>query len=161
MENEQGLKAINYRGGLVTFRVPSHWVEEYEPNGGGTFYENGPDTGTLRLNVLTLKVPPNVSGNVAFHALASLSDIDSSQIRILKSNLALAQYRKRSSENGQDITLYWWFLASAGEGGVVRVANYSYTILTRQENDENVLQELALVQHEIENTKIYSGLHST
>ena len=43
------LKTIIYRGGIARFRVPHSWVEEYEPEGGGTFYEDGPDTGTLRM----------------------------------------------------------------------------------------------------------------
>ena len=159
LANDNDLKTISYRGGLVTFRIPSYWVEEYEPDGGGTFYENGPDTGTLRLSVITLKTPPTKMGNLATNALAGMSDVDPSKIRLLKSKLALAQYIKHSSENGQNITLYWWHLASAGEAGVVRVANYSYTILTKQENDKNILQELSVVQQEIENASIYSGLH--
>ena len=157
MENELGLKVISYRGGLVTFRIPIHWVEEYEANGGGTFYENGPDTGTLRLHVLTLKAPPSITENVAFHALANLSDVEVSQIRLLLPNLVLAQNTRRSSENGYDITLKQWWLASAGEDGIVRVAYFTYTILTSQERDESILKEYSMVQREIENAKIYSG----
>lgn len=48
------LKHIKYRGGIAEFQIPSHWREEYEPGGGGTFYEDSPDSGTLRLNVLSL-----------------------------------------------------------------------------------------------------------
>ncbi len=50
-------KTIEYRGGLVTFRIPSDWVEEYEADGGGAFYAEKPDSGTLRLNVNTLRSP--------------------------------------------------------------------------------------------------------
>jgi hypothetical protein len=46
---------IVYRGGIAHFHVPTSWVEEYEPAGGGTFYENKPGTGTLRVNVMDLK----------------------------------------------------------------------------------------------------------
>lgn len=51
------LKTIYYRGGVVTFRIPARWQEGYEEAGGGTFYKAGDDTGTLRLNVLTLEAP--------------------------------------------------------------------------------------------------------
>jgi hypothetical protein len=34
-------KTIVYRGGIVRFRIPAHWIEEYEHEGGGTFYEEG------------------------------------------------------------------------------------------------------------------------
>ena len=29
----QEFKTISYRGGVVIFRIPSHWREEYEPEG--------------------------------------------------------------------------------------------------------------------------------
>jgi hypothetical protein len=59
------MKPIVYRGGIITFRVPATWKEEYEAEGGGTFYDDRPDSGTLRLNVLTFKAPegkPAVDG---------------------------------------------------------------------------------------------------
>lgn len=49
------LKTISYRGGIATFAVPESWVEEYEPEGGGTFYDDVEGAGTLRLNVLSFK----------------------------------------------------------------------------------------------------------
>ena len=39
------LKTINYRGGVVRFRIPASWNEEYEEAGGGTFYAPGDDSG--------------------------------------------------------------------------------------------------------------------
>src|SRR5262245_49372554 len=51
------LKVINYRGSVVRFRIPAGWNEEYEEDGGGTFYLPGDESGTLRLNVLTLEGP--------------------------------------------------------------------------------------------------------
>ena len=48
-------KQIVYRGGIVAFKIPASWREEYAPDGGATFYEEGPDTGTLRLNVLSFE----------------------------------------------------------------------------------------------------------
>jgi hypothetical protein len=51
------LKVITYRGGLVRFRIPAAWREEYEDAGGGIFYAPGDDTGTLRISVLTMEAP--------------------------------------------------------------------------------------------------------
>jgi hypothetical protein len=53
MPDQDGMKTIRYRGGIVTFRIPAHWTEEYEEEGGGIFYNEDNDSGTLRLNVLT------------------------------------------------------------------------------------------------------------
>src|SRR3954471_16013798 len=52
------LKTITYRGGLVRFRIPADWQEEYEEAGGGTFYAPDDQSGALRLNVLTMEAPP-------------------------------------------------------------------------------------------------------
>lgn len=46
------LKTIQYRGRVAEFVIPAHWHAEYEPTGGGTFYEDASESGTLRLNVL-------------------------------------------------------------------------------------------------------------
>ncbi len=48
------MKKITYRGGLISFQIPKDWIEEYEENGGGTFYEDSQESGTLRINVLTV-----------------------------------------------------------------------------------------------------------
>ena len=55
------LKTIVYRGGVLKFRIPSSWKEEYSDMDGGTFYEDRPYSGTLRVKVITLKVPTNVN----------------------------------------------------------------------------------------------------
>jgi hypothetical protein len=52
------LKTINYRGGVIRFRIPSDWLEEYEDAGGATFHKPGEETGTLRVNVITGEGPP-------------------------------------------------------------------------------------------------------
>ncbi|HSI65722.1 MAG TPA: hypothetical protein VLE43_21530, partial [Candidatus Saccharimonadia bacterium] len=49
-------KTVTYRGGVVVFDLPARWVEEYEPSGGGTFYEDTPQSGTLRLSVLGFQI---------------------------------------------------------------------------------------------------------
>ena len=49
------MKQVSYRGGIIKFEIPDHWVEEYGENGGGTFYEDAPDSATLRLNLLTFE----------------------------------------------------------------------------------------------------------
>ncbi|NUY79653.1 hypothetical protein HUK80_02000 [Flavobacterium sp. MAH-1] len=56
------MKKILYRGGLLQFKIPENDVEEYDEIEGATFYEDGPYTGTVRLNVITLEKP---GGSVA------------------------------------------------------------------------------------------------
>lgn len=63
MSGQNSKKTINYRDGFVRFDIPDHWVEEYEASGGGTFYELGGDTGTLRLSVLSFKTDIDVAAD--------------------------------------------------------------------------------------------------
>jgi hypothetical protein len=41
------MKRIEYRGGIASFELPSHWREEHAVEGGATFYDERPDSGTL------------------------------------------------------------------------------------------------------------------
>lgn len=56
------LKTVSYRGGVVSFRIPAHWREKYTPDGGGSFYEDPPDSPTFRLEVVTARAPSPVTG---------------------------------------------------------------------------------------------------
>jgi hypothetical protein len=47
----QQLKTIHYRDSLVLFEVPVGWAEEYDHDGGSTFYPVDDESVTLRLNV--------------------------------------------------------------------------------------------------------------
>ena len=152
------LKEINYRGGVVKFNIPSNWKEEYEENGGGTFYEDAPDTGTLRLNIITMQAPPDVKGNLPVLALSSVSGIDQKNIEILANGNALAHAVQRSEEQGIKITLYWWYLANHVPPNFVRMANYSYTILTSKEKDRKTQEEIELLKNQIKKAVFHPEL---
>jgi hypothetical protein len=67
-------KTIRYRGGLVEFRVPRSWVEEYGEDGEGAFYEPTPDSDTLRLSVLTFRSPSSVDSETPIDLLRPRSE---------------------------------------------------------------------------------------
>ena len=154
----ESLKEINYRGGVVKFKIPSNWKEEYEENGGGIFYEDAPDTGTLRLNIITMQAPPDVKGNLPVQALSGISGVDQKNIEMLANGNALAHAVQRSEEQGTKITLYWWYLANHVPPSYVRMANYSYTILTSKENDKQTKAELELLEEQIKNAVFHPEL---
>lgn len=152
------LKEINYRGGVVKFKIPSNWKEEYDENGGGTFYKDAPDTGTLRLNIITMQAPPDVKGNFPVQALSSVSGIDQNKIEILANGNAIAQATQKSEEQGTKITLYWWYLANHVPPNYVRMANYSYTILTSKEKTRGTQEEIQLLETQIKKTVFHPEL---
>lgn len=114
-------KQINYRGGLVVFSIPKSWIEEYEPEGGGTFYKRGADTGTLRLNVISARSPRRVT------AVQALNDIGSSSAVAFGNGNALAKGVSRTTEQGRPITMFWWRVANVLEADHLRIASFTYS----------------------------------
>ncbi len=151
-------KTILYRGGIVKFRIPKHWIEEYELNGGGTFYEKGDDTGTLRLNILTVEPPPNTSGNLALQAINIIKGIEISSIEELPNGRYLGKEKMRSIENGQSIILYWWYISKTNGEKQVNIAMFSYTIISGQENNQKIINEIGFIDQSIRNIEFSSKL---
>lgn len=151
-------KTINYRGGLVTFDIPQHWKEEYQPEGGGMFYEDGPATGTLRLNVITAKSPQPITSNSTVEALVGLKAIKPSEVEKLSNSNAIAKSVKRTSEQGTAITLFWWYVANAVPPQHVRVATFSYTVLTSNEKLSTTVADIKFIEASIRNARFHPAL---
>jgi len=139
------LTTITYRGGIAKFRIPSSWVEEYEPSGGGTFYENGPDTGTLRINVLSFEKAAGDS-----HTRTSARDMlagsnDASEVRQLPDGNALARSRRTTTEDGEDLLIYTWRIGVMVSPTHFRLVVFSYTILANQDQQPAMQQEIELL----------------
>jgi hypothetical protein len=61
-----------YRGGIVTFRIPAHWCEEYSDMEGGTFYGDHSQSGTLRLTIITVEKPKQGQSPSALDVLETI-----------------------------------------------------------------------------------------
>jgi hypothetical protein len=139
-------KQINYRGGLVVFALPGTWIDEYEPEGGGLFYAPGDDTGTLRLDVITAKSPNPVT---SADSGAILSRTGDSHVESLPTGAAIAKHVSREVDRGTPITIYWWSVASVVEPDHVRIASFSYSILSSQEQSERTVLDLSFLEQSI------------
>jgi hypothetical protein len=134
-------KNICYRGGIARFNIPASWKEEYEPSGGATFYEDRPDSGTLRLNVLSFSSKGKETGE---QMVASL--IAKSGYQALRDGLAIKHYVKPADEDRVALHIYHWEVAVPVEGCSARLAIFTYTILAAQAQDEQVRQEIELLE---------------
>ena len=152
------MKEIVYRGGVVKFAVPKHWVEEYEPDGGGMFYENAPNTGTLRLNVITVQLPKELGSDSAYESLLLLKSTNQKTIKRLPNGNAITTWVQRGSESGQAITLFWWQVTNPVPPRHMRSANFSYTVLASQENLPRTMNEVQLLNGSIENAVFHPSL---
>jgi hypothetical protein len=138
------LKTICYRGGIARFDIPDSWEEEYEPSGGATFYEDEPDSGTLRLNVLTFS-----SNGTEICAEMVSRLIAKNGYRPLRDGLAISQEVKSAEEGREQLQIHYWNVAVPVEPDSVRIAVFSFTILAEQATDPNIRGEIELLAKSI------------
>lgn len=142
-------KTISYRGGLVTFRIPAHWVEEYEPDGGGTFYDDAPDSATFRLETITMQAPSPLTAESAFEVLSSLRPAATAPIERLPSGCALSPYTQSAVDRGHCLLITYWSIAHVVPPIHARIANFSYTLLERHRDDARFQRELEFLDREV------------
>ena len=155
---EVEMKEIVYRGGLVKFQIPKDWMEEYGSEGGGMFFGNGPNSGTLRLDVITAESPQKLGANEPVALLEGIKGDEASVIRRLENGNAIASQIIHTSEDGTPITMYWWYVGSFVPPKHVRLANFSYTVLTSHENDEKIEAEVEMVGASIERIEFFPSI---
>lgn len=145
------LKTISYRGGVVRFRIPAHWKEEYEEAGGGTFYAPGSDTGTLRLNILTFKAPPDkpVDLSTASQVLASEAQKRGVRVSQLRDGVAIIRSDEQTQENRDTLNIRYWRIAQILPPVDIRLVIFSYTMLVSESNSATLAAELAMLDEEI------------
>lgn len=141
-------KQINYRGWLVVFSLPESWVEEYEPAGGGMFYAPGNNTGTLRLDVISAKSPTSVSYSSVGQVL---SEIGYPETENLPTGNAISKRVSRELDRGTPITIFWWDVANVVEPDHVRIASFSYAILSSEEQSTRTKSDLSFLEQSIRN----------
>ena len=136
------LKLVSYRGGIAAFEVPDSWVEEYEPKGGGTFYEPRDDSGTLRVNVLGFESETETAPRMARSALKD-ANAQSAQGFPLRYEVGEAR------EDGERLEIHRWHVAIPVLPHSIRMAIFSYTILFGQQSEPRIAEELRTVDTSI------------
>ncbi len=149
------MKTIVHRGGVVTFRIPSHWREEYSDMEGATFFADRPDAGTLRLKLTLMSAPRPVQRDSGIDVLRGpLDQLTNAGVKVKtrhrKDGNASLSYEDSAIEEGTPLTIIYWVVANPLPPRHVRVANFSYTVLARLRNDPKVKSELKMLEAEIE-----------
>jgi len=136
-------KKIIYRGGVAEFLLPEKWREEYDAKGGGTFYEDRKDSGTLRLNVLSFDSKNTPANEMALAAFPKAS------YEVMESGLPIRHYDESSIENGEKLKIYYWEIAIPVPPNSIRLAIFSHTVLDSPSTATNTQSELAFLNHSI------------
>lgn len=143
------MKTVSYRGGVVRFRIPAHWIEEYEDDGGGTFYEDAPGSPTLRINVLTLESPTPVDANTPCELLGPSAEKTGQEIVRLDNGNAVIAYSEAEVEDGHALVIYFWELANVVPPRYGRVAIFSLTVLKSQQSDPEIANTIQSIDREV------------
>ena len=152
-------KTITYRGGVVEFEIPAHWIEEYGEDGGAAFYEDRENSGTLRLNVITLEAPINVGSDRVIEALqVSNADKKGDILKLENGNAVLRYSETVTAENGTEITIFYWMVANPLGERHVRIGDFSYTVLATTRDTEQTKSEINFLEHAIFNSRFYPEL---
>lgn len=137
------MKLIRYRGGIVSFKLPANWKEEYYDDGGAAFYRDELDSGTLRLSVISFE---RKEGNaIGSDGLALLSDSD----LYVNEGFRLKEETKLSDEDGEALLMYFWYIHVPTVDNEHRLIIFSYTILASQESDLIINEELNFIRNTI------------
>jgi hypothetical protein len=142
------MKTISYRGGVVTFRIPASWKEEYSDADGGTFYEDKPDSGSLRLKLITAKLPSEITSDSVTSLLNTLRVVQGQAMRQPNGN-AFARYEEQSVDRGRRIKILYWIVANPVPPKHARIATFSYTVLQGQERHPMVMHDIQMLEKEI------------
>jgi len=151
------MKTISYRGGIVAFRIPASWKEEYSDTDGGTFYEDKPDSGTLRLKLITAESPLEITSDSATSILNTLRVVNGQAMRQLNGN-ALARYEEMSVDRGQKIKILYWLVANPVPPKHARIATFSYAILQKKECDSAAVRDIQMLEKEIQGARFATEL---
>jgi hypothetical protein len=148
MPVKDGMKTIRYRGGIVTFRIPAHWTEEYEEKGGGVFYDEVNYSGTLRLNVLTFATKTPVTTRTAMSLLEARRKDYQGTLTDLGDGNALLRYTEVAREEGESLAIHYWQIANVVPPNHFRVAIFSFTKPMELANDD-VAADVAMMDEEL------------
>lgn len=138
-------REIAYRGGVVTFAIPRGWHEEYEPEGGGTFHDGRPDSGTLRLNLLTMERTSDVRPERLEGLIRSACKSMDCAIEPLAGGNLLGRVTRVGHEGGRRLTMHWWYVANAVDARHARLATFSYAVLAEQAKAGATVRDVAFI----------------
>jgi hypothetical protein len=102
-----------------------------------------PNSGTLRLNILTLALKTDVNKESLAKVLKGRAP---NQIFIMRPDeTAITRYLKTAVEGEEELSLHYWEIASLQPLQNVRLAVFSFTVLTRLASTVETANELRLI----------------
>ena len=153
------LKTITYRGGVIMFCIPAAWKEEYQPEGGGTFYdERHAGSGTLRLNVITAKAPAGKFPPDGLSYFTAKPQSGDTRLSKTPRGDGMKFYRQDGEEAHQRLHVYTWEIVHCAPPDTLRIAIFTWTLLAAQSEEPRFKKEIELLDDEIAKAHFHRDL---
>jgi hypothetical protein len=151
-------KEVSFLDGAIRFEIPKEWLEEYEPDGTGVYYDSAPDAGTLRVSLITAEAATDHEPHeAAIDLLREDREVDPKRVELLPGGNAFGSWVKRSSERGDAITQFWWQIVNTAPPRHIRIAMFSYTVLTANEKSAKTVSDVGLLERSLRQARFKSA----
>lgn len=147
--SQVALKIVHYRD-AVSFPIPATWNEDDEPGVQGTYYEDGPGTGTLRVSVMQWSGANEEDRNRRVKALLFPGSVET-----LKQGVYLKREIHDAEEKGEPLKLHRWLVVLALPENTCRLVVFTHTVTSAQEGDAAIQTELGIVDSAVRSA-VYS-----
>jgi hypothetical protein len=138
------MKTVNYRGGLVSFEIPSHWTEDSDLAGSARFFEDAVDSGTMRLNLLTFERKDSrtldQAASEVFH---------NEPYELLAGQLPMRHSLTAEDEEGELLHVHRWDVLVAVSPQLWGLVCFGYTGLASSAGEAHMQQEIRAVDHAV------------
>lgn len=142
------MQTVDFRNGLLRFKLPKRWTAEYLEDGGAMFRE--PEArGVLLLNVVDFDAPLPVNPDAAFDLLANYGGHEGREVLQLKNGSAFVAY----AEEKEGLTAFIWEVARSIQPDGLRLAAFSFTTKTEAATDKVVVDIVSMLTKEIAATE--------
>jgi hypothetical protein len=145
------MKTVTYEGDLVSFEIPSHWREDYDPAGSARYYEEGDDSGTMRLNILTFERKDNQTVEETAHEI-----FRGQTHEILAGWLPMRHALTVEDEGGEFLHVHRWDVLVAASPQQWRLVCFGYTGLASGAGEARTREEFRVVDHAVRTAR-YAG----
>ena len=138
----------------MTFRIPRHWREEYEPEG-SEFYDPNDDDRTFRLTVMNFEASSPKTLDHVRTGLDGLAEKFSGEVIDLGNGYFFGTHERHFEENDEPLTNRKWLLARMITDTEWHLASFTYTYPDSLKSDQQTLKDLAFLEEAVKSAKFY------
>ncbi|MFO0570325.1 MAG: hypothetical protein U0263_32080 [Polyangiaceae bacterium] len=153
------MKIIRYRGGVVSFRIPQHWLELYELDEGGEFHPGTDDGRVLRIRVTTAQASHAVTPETTANLVRKLHP--DTPFRMLRPGDLCTRRTHSFREDDEDLILHEWRVYNTVPPDHLRVVLFTFTIPADLDTEPEILDDIETLDREIMNATFATRIGET